>query len=425
VEKDFLLPDVGEGLEEATIVEWKVAVGDLVAINQPVCVIETAKAEVELSSPFEGTVTTRHGEVGEELRVGELLVRFDIPTETPPTGNPVLVGYGVRGPHSPVRRKRDWTPLPKGSGGSRPWLGIIPPDVASSPAKTGRPRAKPPVRKLASELGVDLSLVMPTGSRGEVTREDVHKAATQTLSTGSDYVPAAASDEVIPVVGVRARIASQMSLSRSTIPEATCGLDVDCSELLRVRDVIRAELDAHQSGMVTPFALVSWMVPKALRRSPLLNASFEADAQVIRVRRAVHLGLATATERGLLVPVIKNAHEASLLEFAAQLARLADSARQGTLSLAELSGSTFTITNYGALGLDDGNPVINYPESAILGVGAIRERPAVVAGRIMARPQTKLVCAFDHRVCDGADAALFLTALKRLVEEPMTCVLDC
>jgi 2-oxoisovalerate dehydrogenase E2 component (dihydrolipoyl transacylase) len=421
VVKDFRLPDVGEGLEEATIVEWMVDVGDEVTINQPLCVIETAKAEVELPSPYAGRVVARNGGLGEELRVGEILIRIDTPevttapvnriaTAPAPTRNPVLVGYGVSEESTSARRRRSWSRSADASD----------PAPAGPAAGSGRPKAKPPVRKLARDLGVDLFGVRSTGPRGEITREDVRSAAQAPVPGPAKPAPASAVDEVIPVRGVRARIAQRMSTSRSTIPEATCGLEVDCTELLRMRKVLREVTTAEGAQFITPFSLIAWMVPRALSAAPMLNSSFSAEEQVIKVSRAVHLGLAASTEQGLLVPVLRDAQALSVTEVAAGVARLADGARQGTLSPTEMAGSTFTITNYGALGLDDGNPVINYPEAAILGIGTIRPQPVAVDDEVVIRPRTKLICAFDHRVCDGAEAARFLTTLKRLVEEPLT-----
>jgi pyruvate dehydrogenase E2 component (dihydrolipoamide acetyltransferase) len=215
-----------------------------------------------------------------------------------------------------------------------------------------------------------------------------------------------------------------MSKSRSAIPEATCGVWTDCFELLRLRDKLRRKVSDERAKTLTPFAIIAWIVPQALRAAPSLNATYDDDAKVIRLYGDVHLGIAANTEHGLMVPTIRNAQSRSLSEVARELHRLGISARDRSLSPSELTGSSFTITNFGALGLDDGNPVINYPEAAILGVGAIRERPAVVDGLVVARPLAKLICAFDHRVCDGSDAARFLTRLKDLIEDPMQLLVD-
>lgn len=521
MQRDFLLPDAGEGLEDATIVRWHVQAGDTVHLNDPLVTIETAKASVELPSPFEGRVLLLGANEGDELRVGTLLARIDTDegegepaprspdagltspdrsiepssSRDPPPGwrqedgsgpsdadrwtgdagsvrrHAVLVGYGVDDGPRPATRRREWRRRKApgevasterdqaGDGLPRP---PAPPPERALPS---RPLATPPVRWLARTLEVDLRHVRPTGARGEVTREDVHAAVGPAAPTGhasaagevvhgdpahreaqawwppglgaSPVVPgtvgpggapAASVDEEgaeeLPVRGVRARIAERMSVSRATIPEATCGLWVDCERLLAVRSALGDDSrsghgqDHGDAEVVTPFAVLAWMVPVALRTAPLLNARFDAEAKVIRVHRAVHLGVATSTELGLLVPVVHRAHALGLRQFVAELARLSGAARHGTLTPAELTGSTFTVTNYGALGLDDGNPVINAPEAAILGVGTIAPRAVVHDGELAVRSTAKLVCAFDHRVADGADAARFLRRLKALVEQP-------
>ena len=502
MERDFLLPDVGEGLESATIVDWHVGEGDSIELNQPLVTIETAKAAVELPSPFSGRVTLVNAAAGDELRVGDLLARIDTterpdalapsvqdagggegpstdstPDATGPRAGtpsqaatqaealgeahegrsgrePVLVGYGTEALH-PARRPRQWSRADRRVDGPPP-TPLTVPTVLTVPTPTDRqpprrPLARPPVRWLAKSLGVDLYRVQATGPHGEVSRDDVEAAGAegapaaaaewrrQTSGGDTDLgtVPVGALGEElpveIPVVGIRARIAERMSRSRSQIPEATCGLWVDFDRLLEVRASLdealgRASLgqagdDSHDEserphGELTPFALLAWMVPIALRAAPLLNASFVAESKMIQVHRSVHLGIATSTQHGLVVPVLRQADRRGLGGFAAELARLSRSARDGTLAPNELVGSTFTISNYGALGLDDGNPVINVPEAAILGVGSIARRAAVHDGALQARSTAKLVCAFDHRVCDGAEAARFLCRLKAFVERP-------
>lgn len=520
MERDFLLPDVGEGLEDATVVEWHVQVGEAVHLNDPLVTIETAKASVELPSPFEGRVVLLNASEGDELRVGELLARIDTPEEAPastapdaaptssgPSGEqsggsepttgrettpeaepsetaqggdstwakrqPVLVGYGVAEERRAQTRGRDWR-RPKAHPGQVRSEAEDAPDSPAPPAgspgrlRSARPLAKPPVRWLARTLNVDLRDVRPTGARGEVTSEDVRAVASpaghsESVSAGgrvqgggvrdeelawwpspgsSPVVPGTLASgrpapgpmaagpmedegyEELPVRGVRARIAERMSLSRSTIPEATCGLWVDCERLLSLRsalndDARRGPEEFQRSAEdVTPFAILAWTVSFALQTAPVLNASFDAEAKVIRVHRGVNLGIATSTEMGLLVPVVHGAHALGLREFAAELSRLTRSAREGRLTPAELTGSTFTVTNYGALGLDDGNPVINVPEAAILGIGTIAPRATVHEGELAVRSTAKLICAFDHRVSDGADAARFLRRLKALAERP-------
>lgn len=414
--RDFLVPDLGEGLQDATITSWNVAVGDTVELNQTLCTVETNKAEVEIPSPYAGKVLDLGGAAGDTLAVGSLLVRIATSADEPAgahsgsrsgsqAGNngtgahrkPVLVGYGTDDSMDTSRR------------GTR------------SP----RARAKPPVRKLAADLNVDLSALAPgSGPDGIVTRDDVVAAANRSpaarpAKTVTPSPPAQTRD----VRGVQAEMARRMSLSRSEIPDAHARVDADCTALLRLRDRIRA---AEPDVSITPFVLTLRLLTLALGRHEVLNATWmeTTSGPQIHQHPAVHLGVGVAAPRGLLVPVVRDAQAMTTRELAVTVARLVDSARAGTLSPSELTGSTFTVSNFGALGVDDGVPVINYPEAAILGMGSLRERPVVVDGAVVARPTMSLTCVFDHRIADGAQAAAFLGELRRLIEEPDLALLD-
>ncbi|BBZ76806.1 dihydrolipoamide acetyltransferase component of pyruvate dehydrogenase complex [Mycolicibacterium anyangense] len=364
---DFLVPDLGEGLLDATITSWAVSVGDVVELNQTLCTVETNKAEVEIPSPYSGRIVALGGAEGETLSVGTLLVRID--TGVPEPRTPVLVGYGTD--HGLDRSRRV--------------------------------RAAPKVRKLAAELSVDLDSLTPgSGTDGIVTRDDVE---------------AAVSTDTIAVQGVRARMATQMSLSRSRIPDAHASVQVDCSALLRLRDRLG----------ITPLVLTLRMLLIALGRHRVLNSTWvEGEGfQQIQLHPSVRLGVAVATERGLVVPVIADAQTLTTRQLSAAVETLVDRARAGTLGPRELGNSTFTVSNFGALGLDQGVPVINYPEAAILGMGSLRPRAVVVDDVVVARPTMTLTCAFDHRIADGAQVAAFLTDLRSLIEAPETALLDC
>jgi pyruvate dehydrogenase E2 component (dihydrolipoamide acetyltransferase) len=434
---DFLVPDLGEGLEEVTLVTWSVAVGDPVALNGLLCLVETAKAEVEVPSPYAGSIVALGGEEGETLRVGALLARIDtspgggasreVPGQSvtggvdSPVPGPTLVGYGHDDTVDRSRRSR---------------RGAIPdPAVAEEPVsrplsdRTDRPLAKPPVRLLARRLGVDLDLIAPgTGPGGIVTRDDVEAAAPSVpRPPDRDPVPEnETSVPSIPVRGVRARIAERMTTSRARIPDATCSVIVDCTRLLEVRDALNDH--ASRLGLdssVTPFSLVCRLAVQTLRASLILNATFVEEVPEIRLREIVNLGIGTTTDRGLVVTVVRDAGRLAVHELSTEMARLAAGARAGTLGPADLQGSTFTISNFGALGLDEGIPIINHPEVAILGVGSIRPRPHVVGGEVVARSTASLTLVFDHRVCDGADAGRFLDGLRELVEAPELALLLC
>ena len=388
--RDFLVPDLGEGLEDATITSWSVAVGDTVELNQTLCTVETNKAEVEIPSPFAGRIAELGGGEGETLNVGAVLVRIE--TEAQPAAEskrkPVLVGYGADDAMDDSRR---------------------------APRSTStRPRAKPPVRKLASELNVNLNELVGSGADGVITREDV-------LSSAGRSAP---SPDMVAVRGVRAEMANRMSLSRREIPDAHASVQVDGTSLVRLRDRIRDQ--AGGDVPITPFVLTLRLLTIALTHHQNLNATWvdTTAGPQIHLHSAVHLGFGVAAPRGLLVPVVKDAQDKTTRELAVVVARLIDDARAGTLRPTELQGSTFTVSNFGALGLDDGVPEINYPEAAILGMGSLKPRPVVVDSDVVARPTMSLTCAFDHRIVDGAQAAAFLTELRGLIESPELALLD-
>ncbi|MGU3501029.1 dihydrolipoamide acetyltransferase family protein [Mycobacterium sp. C31M] len=361
---EFRVPDLGEGLEEATITGWSVAVGDTVELNQVLCTLETNKAEVEIPSPHAGRIAELGGAVGDTLDVGAVLVRIAGVSNS----GAVLVGYGADDRMDSSRRAR----------------------------------AKPSTRKLARDNGVDITAVAPTGPDGIVTRDDV--------------LAASATPDMAPLSGVQAEMAKRMSLSRSRIPDAHASVVVDGSALQGLATRLA----------VTPFVLTLRLLVAVLGRHPLLNSTWvdTADGPRIHQHAAVHLGIGVATPRGLLVPVVADAGQRTTRALADEVTRLIDGARGGGLRPAELMGSTFTVSNFGALGLDAGVPVINYPEAAILGMGSLKSRAVVVDGAVVARPTMELTCAFDHRIADGAQAAAFLTDLRDLVEAPELALAD-
>jgi pyruvate dehydrogenase E2 component (dihydrolipoamide acetyltransferase) len=388
--KEFLVPDLGEGLEDATITSWSVAVGDNVELNQTLCTVETNKAEVEIPSPYSGRVVELGGAEGDTLNVGTVLVRIATESAAPAAAangaarKAVLVGYGADDAMDASRRR----PI------------------------ADRPRAKPPVRKLAAELNVELSAVTASGPDGIVTRDDVLAAAGR----------AAPTPDMVAVRGVQAEMARRMILSRREIPDAHARVQVDCTTLLALRDRMR---DAGAEA-ITPFVLTLRLLVIALRRHPRLNSTWvdTTEGPQIHLHSAVHLGFGVAAPRGLLVPVVGDAQDKNTRELADVVSRLVRDARAGTLKPSDLHGSTFTVSNFGALGLDDGVPVINYPEAAILGMGSLKPRPVVVDGEVVGRPTMSLTCAFDHRIVDGAEVAAFLTELRDLIEAPEMALLD-
>jgi 2-oxoisovalerate dehydrogenase E2 component (dihydrolipoyl transacylase) len=493
--KDFKLPDLGEGLEEGEIVEWHVEVGDVIELNQTVADVETAKAVVAVPSPFAGKVVERIGELGEPLEVGSVFLRIDVDVEggavasgddaAPPTvesdASPAQAGFeagaaaaevaapdadaepggAVAGERRSSGLDADEEPQPlvgygQGKGGARRRRRGGVASAASAAASTAKPLAKPPVRKLAKDLGVDLATIAPgSGPDGVITRDDVQAAAdggpSATAATPAASEPAAAGapapaapsfsaagagekavpgyrgrtpGEVEPIRGIRKRIVEKMEVSRREIPEATCSRTADLTELWELRKDLTEQARADGFDVkVTPFALILRAVILAVRRFPTINASIDREAGEIRLYDHVNLGFAADTDRGLVVPNIKDAHTLSTLQLAMELNRLATAAREGTITAAEMTGGTFTVSNYGAFGNDEGNAVINHPEGAILGVGAIRERPWVVGGELAVRRTCTFSLAFDHRISDGGEAGRFVTYVGDLCENPARILL--
>jgi len=405
--REFRVPDLGEGLIEVTVVAWLVAPGADIVLNQPICVLETAKAEVEIPAPYAGRLVEAQGEPGETLKVGTRLARIAVVESDPPGAS-----FPVSPDHTSTSHRSPGEP---GPSARRPVLvgyGADPRADRSHrvPAvlrPNGKPLAKPPVRRLAWTLGVDLAALHPgSGPGGIVTRADVTTAASRSADV-----------EVVPVRGVRARIASRLSVSRRNIPDAHCSVTVDCGRLLDVRTALRTA-----GTTVSPFTLILSALVGALREHPLLNATFFEAGPEIRVFRTINLGVGTATGRGLLVPVVRDAGRLAPVALADAVTDLTTRARSGGLRPDEMTGSTITVSNFGALGLDEGVPVINYPEAAVLGVGSIKARPAVVDDALAVRPTASLTVAFDHRVCDGEQAAGFLNEIRRRVENPRSWI---
>ena len=404
----FLLPDLGEGLTEAEIVSWHVQVGDVVAVDQEVVEVETAKAVVAVPVPFAGRVTQLHAGPGEMLAVGAPLItvsdeaasdeaasaRVDGASVDGASGN-VLIGYGTAGTQQ--RRRRS---APKD------------PAVAST-----RPSVVSPiVRRLARTAGLDLATIHGSGPDGLITRQDVDQAIeAQAAGSRTALAPAARSDQPvrIPIQGVRKIAADKLSRSRREIPEATVWVDADATELLSLRATLNA---ADAEPRISLLALLSRFAILGLRRYRELNARVEDDAIVMG--SPVHLGFAAQTDRGLLVPVIADADARTLEQLSEALTAATQRARGGTLRPAELTGGTFTVNNYGVFGVDGSAPIINHPEVAILGIGRIIERPWIVQGQVTARALTQLTLAFDHRVCDGQTAGGFLRFVADCVESP-------
>ncbi|UGY92641.1 dihydrolipoamide acetyltransferase family protein [Streptomyces gobiensis] len=411
--REFTLPDLGEGLTEAEITRWLVEVGEVVAVDQPVVEVETAKALVEVPCPYGGVVTARYGDAGDEIPVGAPLVTVASGTlaEQPDAGSGnVLVGYGTSAPRARTRpvlgAPPGGTSQTESGGGSWGRLRTGGPG-AESPV-TGRGGTgdntiaviSPLVRRLAREQGIDLREITGSGPDGLILRADVERRAAST--------PEAATGERIPLKGVRGAVAEKLARSRREIPEATCWVDADATELLAARRVMDVPL----------LAVLARICTAALARHPELNATVDTEAREIVRLPAVHLGFAAQTDRGLVVPVVRDAHARNAQDLGAEMTRLTEAARAGQLPPAELTGGTFTLNNYGVFGVDGSTPIINFPEAAMLGVGRITPKPWVHEGELAVRHVVQLSLTFDHRVCDGGTAGGFLRYVADCVEQP-------
>jgi 2-oxoisovalerate dehydrogenase E2 component (dihydrolipoyl transacylase) len=483
--KEFRLPDVGEGLTEADIVSWHVKPGDTVTINQIIVEIETAKAVVELPSPYAGTVSALLVSEGQTVDVGIPIITIDVPvageaptpdaappeaeaepqpqppaeaaTPAPPARQPVLVGYGVK-PGSTSRRPRKSPPTRPGSypaspsappnGAPVPGNGPVPPPTAflaggnrtptqprTQPPGISRATAKPPVRRLARDLGIDLTGLTGSGPEGSVTKEDVQKAAGEATvrstprslvdpGAGSHAVaelsPAApgAFEERIPVRGVRKHTAAAMVASAFTAPHVTEFLQVDVTETMAA--VRRArELPEFAGVKVSPLLFVAKALLVAVRRHPMINSSWDESAQEIVVKRRVNLGIAVAAERGLLVPNVKGAEALALADLARAIDAMASTARAGKATPEDLAGGTITITNVGVFGVDAGTPILLPGEAAILAFGQVRDLPWVVDGALAVRKVTTLSLSFDHRIVDGELGSAVLRDVGSMLEDPV------
>lgn len=457
----FRLPDLGEGLTEAGLVQWLVAVGDTIVTDQPIAEVETAKSVVELPSPFAGVVVALHGEAGDTIDVGAPVLEVAGAPQNPESdaapgaaveqeayreeeragsGN-VLIGYGTTERTGSGRRRRPAAARAKTPADLREPSAArtVPAESSEKPtivretdAAPRRPVAvrSPLVRRLARDLGLDVHTIVATGPDGAVTRADVLRSAVDNAVDGAaahhreTSSAAVGSEETVDGLGVRARermsplrkaVSAKLSRSRAEIPEATVWVDVDATALWD----LRAQMAPEGGRAPSVTALLARFVLLALEDHPILASRLSEDAGELISFDGVNLGVAADTDRGLMVPVIPGAHSLTVEQLDVALRELATSARAGSLPPERLRGSTFTLNNYGGLGVDGSAAIINHPDVAILGIGRIIERPWVVDGEIVVRRIAQLSLVFDHRVCDGGYAAGFLRRVTELIEHPL------
>ncbi|MBV7669757.1 2-oxo acid dehydrogenase subunit E2 [Streptomyces halstedii] len=454
--REFKMPDVGEGLTEAEILKWYVQPGDTVTDGQVVCEVETAKAAVELPVPFDGVVHELRFPEGTTVDVGEVIIAVDVAPgsgdapaqaepvpeavpepeaeEAPKGRQPVLVGYGVAESSTKRRARKGVAVQGPAAAAVQAELNGRAAEPVPAPVPEGRPLAKPPVRKLAKDLGIDLATVTPTGEGGIITREDVHAAAAPAQpaapvqpAPAAEPAPAApeetavsvqgARETRVPVKGVRKAIAQAMVGSAFTAPHVTEFVTVDVTRTMKL--VAELKEDKEMAGVrVNPLLIIAKALLVAIKRNPDVNASWDEAAQEIVQKHYVNLGIAAATPRGLIVPNIKDAHEKTLPQLAEALGELVSTAREGRTSPAAMAGGTVTITNVGVFGVDTGTPILNPGESAILAVGAIKLQPWVHKGKVKPRQVTTLALSFDHRLVDGELGSKVLADVAAILEQP-------
>jgi 2-oxoisovalerate dehydrogenase E2 component (dihydrolipoyl transacylase) len=476
--KEFNLPDLGEGLTEGEILAWLVKVGDTIDLNQPIVEVETAKAAVEIPAKWGGVVTRIFHEAGTVVEVGQPIIAIDTdpsagpvgPAETPggttsadpeagliggpaPGGRTaVLVGYGPRtttakrrpriGTPSEPATAATTTPPPAAAAGvpAAPVAAVPVPVVQPvappapavpvvTPVRSGPVLAKPPVRKLARDLGVDLAAITGTGPMGSVTREDVHlaaegpKQAVTPQRTPATAVFDASREQRIPIKGVRKLTAENMVASAFTAPHVTEFLTVDVTRSMKALEKLKARPEFAETR-ISPLLLVAKAVLLAVKRNPMVNSSWSGSTGEIVVKDYVNLGIAAATPRGLIVPNVKDAGRLPLLELAEALNALVRTAKSGKTPPSDMTGGTLSITNVGVFGIDTGTPILPPGESAILAFGAIRPMPWVHKGKIKVRQVTTLGLSFDHRIIDGELGSRFLRDVGVFLEDPEAALLS-
>ncbi|HEY3924278.1 MAG TPA: dihydrolipoamide acetyltransferase family protein [Acidothermaceae bacterium] len=462
--KQFRLPDVGEGLTEAEIVHWHVKVGDVVTQNQTIVDIETAKALVELPSPFAGVVSELLIPEGATVDVGTPIIIIDVapasvpladvaPAPLPEGESPAiddlvpsipavsemsagrtanLVGYGPRA-DSPVRRRQRQVPVATSSRPTPSWpsvaASVAAPSLVSAEVAVMQDDdnvvsvlAKPPVRKLARDLGIDVQLLHGTGPDGTITRSDVEAAADSSRQAAPTRPLPRGGEERIAIRGVRKATAQAMVNSVQTVPHVTEFTTIDVTRSMRAVTRLR-ELPEFADVKVTPLLLVAKAILLGLERYPMVNSTWDEPNGEIVVKHYVNLGIAAATPRGLVVPNIKNAEALSLPQLARSINALAFTAREGRTSVADMQRGSFTITNVGVFGVDTGTPIINPGEAAILAFGAIRDQPWVHRGKVKSRSVTTLALSFDHRIIDGELGSRFLRDVAMFLEDPASSLL--
>jgi len=413
----FELPEVGEGVVEAEVVSWNVSVGDVVAKDQPLCEITTDKAQLEISSPKAGRILKLHGEPGDIIGVHKPLVEIDESAAGEASAPAPAAAAAPAAAPAPAAPHRPAPPAP------------TPAPRAAAPAPAGPSKATPAVRRNAREQGIDIQQVAGTGRGGRVTHDDLAafrapaSMPAPTLPPALPQVMPSGTEERIKILGIRRKIAEQMVKSKHTAPHFTYVEEIDCTELVRLRQ--RMKIVAMEKGIkLTYIPIIMKAASQAMRQFPNVNAVMDEEAFELVVKGDHNFGISVDTPNGLYVPVIRNVEQKSILRIAAEMADLAERTREGRASLDELRGGTFTLTSVGSIGGVFATPILNVPQVAILGVNAIRERAMVENGEVVIKPMMYLSPSFDHRIIDGAVGARYVAALKDILENPERLLLE-
>jgi len=408
---EFKLPDIGEGLHEAEIVKWFINAGDLIQADDAIIEIQTDKATVEITSPISGTIQSRNGEEGEVINVGEVLITFEEDEANKGREKITQEKTEITISNSSIVEKKD----PSGT--------------------KKRNRAAPTVRKLARELGVDIDQVTGTGPSGRIVKEDIYgfgnknkenQPVNSIIETKKSFVSDYKLEELekeIPIKGLRKKISEKMTQSIYTAPQATGMDEIDVTNLVELRKSLLGDV-AAQGSKLTYLPFIIKAVTKSLQKQPYFNASINEAGDKIILKNYYHIGIATATEDGLIVPVLKNADQKSVLEIAQELDLLTEKARNKKVSPADLQGGTFTISSTGKQGGWFATPILNHPEVGILGIHSIKEKPAVINGEIVIRSIMGMSLTFDHRLIDGDIAGQFMNSIKEILENPHKLILE-
>jgi pyruvate dehydrogenase E2 component (dihydrolipoamide acetyltransferase) len=425
---DFKFSDVGEGLHEGVILEWHFKEGDTVKEGELLVVIETDKVNAELTAPVSGVIKKLGAQVGQMIHVGETLVVIDDGTggDVPEASAPAeevkteAAGEGEENEQGVIGEIEVSSAV---MASSNEGMSAEPSQAQASTKALATPAA----RKLARDLGVDINTVTGSGAHGRVMKEDIiaasGSASTQTVAAPKVSISKEGNVEVVPITKLRKAIVSAMTRSKQIIPHTVLINELEVDELVELRQSLKNQ-ELYADVKITYMPFIMKAVVKALQAFPIFNSSFDQENDQVVLKKFYNLGMAVDTPDGLIVPVVKNADDLTIVGLAKETRRLAELTRDRKVQLTDLKDATFSITNFGSIGVPFGTPIINHPEVAILGVGNITRKPVVRGDQIVPGYVMPLSLAVDHRIIDGADAGRFLNLVKQLLENPSLLLID-